>query len=129
MAALRADAGDGTLAALCTRRGVELLVLFGSAVSHPESAGDVDLVYQVRGGGTIDHLDLVNALGVRYPGDHIDLMALDRADPVAAPAAMTGGEVLVEAASDVFAERQILSVAQFRDTRHLRELAMEVLRG
>ena len=49
---LRVDAADGSLADLCVRLGVDLLVLFGSAVDDPSAAGDIDLAYgRLRGGG------------------------------------------------------------------------------
>ena len=57
---LRVDAADGSLADLCVRLGVDLLVLFGSAVDDPSAAGDIDLAYgRLRGGPNASHLDVV----------------------------------------------------------------------
>lgn len=125
--ALRTDAANGQLGALCESLGVDLLVLFGSARLDPETAGDIDLAYSFDGDHRGDDLAVVNALGERYRGDHLDLMPLDRADPVAFLAALIEAEVLVERTRDKFAERQILALGIFRDTQRLRDLALEVM--
>lgn len=125
--ALRADARTGELAAFCADLGIDLLVLFGGARVDAARAGDIDLAYAFDRVAQGDDLAVVNALSERYPGDHLDLMPLDRADPVAALAALLEGEVLVERTPDAFAERQVLALGLFRDTQHLRDLALRAM--
>ena len=127
LSALRADVAAGSLEALCAHLGIDLLVLFGSARVSPATAGDIDLAYAFEHGARGDDLAVVNALQERYPGDHLDLMPLNRADPVAALAALIEGDVLVERTPDAFAERQLLALGLFRDTQRLRDLALAAM--
>lgn len=127
VAALRRDAASGVLAQLCADLGIDLLVLFGSALDDPATAGDVDLAYSFATGRPGDDLAVVVALGERYGFDNLDCMPLERADPVASLAALWRGEVLVERAADKFAESRIRAFGLFRDTQHLRDLALEMM--
>ena len=124
---LRADEADGSLADLCVRLGVDLLVLFGSAVGDPSAAGDIDLAYgRLRGGPNASHLDVVNALGERY-GDHVDVMSLDDAGSVARYEALHGVDVLVELTPGRYANAQMAAFGEYCDTQRFRDRALEVL--
>lgn len=123
---LRIDRESGALAALCQEMGVELLTLFGSARTCPDSAGDVDLAYGFARAGAADELGLANALGERY-GDLLDLLPLDRAGEVARYAALGPAEVLVELQPGGFAERQIRAFRDYVDTQRFRDRALQVL--
>lgn len=105
---------------------MDLLVLFGSARVDPETAGDVDVAYLFAHGVHGDELGLVNALGDRY-GDHLDIMPLHRAGPVAAYAALGGGEVLAELTPQRFADRQMAAFGEYCDTQRFRDWELEMM--
>lgn len=86
--ALRRDAASGALSTLCAELGIDLLVLFGSTLDDPVTAGDVDLAYSFESGRPGDDLAVVVALGDRYGFDKLDCMPLERADSVALLAAL-----------------------------------------
>lgn len=126
LARLEDVVASGELAQTCRRVGVEIVILFGSAVSS-DDPGDIDLAVGFEENGARDFLAAVNALGVLVPGDHLDVMNLDRADPVAQKAATTGHRVLYETAPAVSAEREIKAFMMYEDTRWLRRLQQEAL--
>ena len=123
---LHDDARSGALAGLCDPLGIDLVVLFGSAVTDPSTAGDVDLAYGRRHGAAVDHLDVVNAMGERY-GDHLDVLDLDAAGSVARFAALHGVDVLLESTPARYANAQIRAHRDFCDTQRLRDAALEAL--
>lgn len=125
---LRMDSESGALADLCDELGVDLMVLFGSAVQDPSTAGDVDVAYGRRHGRTTDHLHVVNALGARY-GDHLDVLDLDRAGSVARFEALHGVDLLVQLTPGRYANAQMAAFGAFCDTQRLRDRALEVLAG
>lgn len=139
--ALRTAAADGRLAALADRFDLEIVTLFGSARDAapptnrddptPESRepGDIDVAVGFVPGAPRDVLGVVNALADLVPGDHLDVMDLDRAGPVAAKAALFGGRVLYARHPSVVTEREIKAFMEYEDTRWLRALQTEVLRG
>lgn len=126
---LRADAAGGELAVECSRLGIDLLVLFGSASTDASRAGDVDVAYaRVRRAAAVDHIDVVNALGERY-GDLVDVLDLDAAGSVARFEALRDPVVLFEGTPDRFAEDQLAAFGVYRDTQRFRDLAVQVLAG
>lgn len=128
LARLRAAVASGELAALCREHGLEIAVLFGSAVSS-DDPGDIDIAAGFSPAAERDFLAVVDALAALLPGDHVDVMDLDRADPVAQRAAMFGSQVLYEADPSVSAEREIRAFMLYEDTRRLRRLQQESLLG
>ena len=131
LARLREATATGELADLCARFGIEIVTLFGSA-ARPEPGiepGDVDIAIGFGYHVERDLIGAVNALADLVPGDHLDVMDLNRAGPVAAKAAMFESEILFETQSSVSAERQIKAFMEYEDTRWLRDLQLEVLRG
>lgn len=118
---------SGELAELCGRLGVEIVTLFGSALTSSDP-GDIDVAVGFARGAERDLLGVVNALGELVPGDHLDVMDLDRADPVAQKAALVGARVLCEAHRSVSTEREIRAFMAYEDTRWLRDLQTETLR-
>ena len=121
-----ADRENGRLAALCAQRDIDLLVLFGSARRDPHRAGDVDVAYSFTHGRHHPHLEVVNAFGERY-GDHVDVMSLEGANPVARYAALGGGEILVESTPQKFVLSQIAAWGEFIDTQKFRDAELERL--
>ena len=104
-----------------------LLVVHGSVLTRPDRARDVDLAYAVLGEPASDELTLVNRFHELVPGDHLDLMDLGRADPVARLAALQRGELLHEAEPHLYAEQHLAAVGAYRDTQWMRDRALERL--
>ena len=75
---------DEALAAICDRRGVSLLLQFGSTVSgqvHPGS--DLDIAALFTESPTLQQLaDLAADLQAIVPDQRVDLAVLNRADPL-----------------------------------------------
>ncbi len=130
LARLEEAVASGELAELCRDFDVEILTLFGSAATGPMDIEprDIDLAVGFAPGAQRDFLGVVNALGELVPGDHVDVMDLDRAGPVAQRAAMLGSRVLYETHLSVTTEREIRAYMAYEDTRRLRALQTEMLR-
>lgn len=128
LAVLEAAQGSGELARFCEQQHIALLVLHGSAVTRPDTAGDIDLAYLPVFGTDVDHLEVVLAFLKLLPTDLVDLMPLHRADPVATYAALGRGEKLYEREPHLFAEQQIRAFGVYADTQWLRDLAWEEAR-
>lgn len=125
---LRADAASGALAGLCERLGIGLLVVFGSVLTRPGTAGDVDVACASADGSRVDRLRVLDVLEQRY-GVGIDLMPLDQAGPVARYAALGPGELLYESEPGRFARAQMAAFGIYRDTQRMRDRQLEVLLG
>ena len=129
LAELRRAAADGRLGAVCARQGIELVVLFGSAVhsQRPGAARDVDVAVAFRRSGRRDLLGAVEDLAALVPGDHLDVMDLDRAGPVARVEALTKGEVLLETRRGAFTEREMSALGEYLETAYLRDALLREL--
>ena len=128
---LRTLAASGELAEICRGHDVEIVTLFGSA-ALPEGSGlarDIDVAVGFVPGASRDFLAVVNALLDAVPGDHLDVMDLDRAGPPAQRAALFGSQILFESSGAVSAERQMKAFIAYEDTRWLRDLQLECLRS
>lgn len=121
LARIKADPG---LEEFCASHGIDLLVLFGSAVTDPATAHDVDLAYLAA--NDVCQLDVINAFDESY-GDGTDLMDLRRANPIAHREALGPGKILAERAPDTFATQQMAAYGEWHDTREFQELAPQVM--
>lgn len=110
---------------MCQAHGVELAVLFGSALTSDEP-GDVDLAVGFEDPAERRLLDVVNAL-VDLAGDAIDVLDLDRGGPVVRQRALTQGELLVELSPGAFATRQMAAMREFIETMPFRRLDLELM--
>ena len=126
---LRRAAEDGELAALCERYGLDLLVVFGSTAKGKPDPRDLDIaVSTVRGRSRLALLDLYEALtAVAGPCD-IDVMVLDRADPVARREALLGTIPLYERTPGRFAEVRMAALNQYVETAPMRALSLELMK-
>lgn len=123
---LVAAAGTGELDAVCARRRVRLLGLFGSATRPAPDREPDDLDVAVSFAEHPDELGLLDDL-VRITGyDHIDLAVVDGAGPVLRAEAMIG-VALFESEPGLYASTQMAALAQRRDTQWLRDLDLEAL--
>lgn len=121
LARIKADTG---LEEFCARLGVELLVLFGSALTDPEDADDVDFAYLAA--KDVSQLDVADAFLERF-GDGVDLMDLRLANPIARWEALGPGRILAEQTPGTFAKQQMAAYGEWNDTREFRELALQVM--
>ncbi|MGB3954144.1 MAG: hypothetical protein WBL05_02475 [Brooklawnia sp.] len=126
LAALNAAVESGALESLCRERSVDLLVLFGSAL-EAIAPGDIDLGVAFTHGSDGDLLTFLDALAQVVPGDHFDVMDLDRAGPVARHRALTRCRVLFASTPAAFYERQIFAINHYIETRPLREALVRKL--
>lgn len=117
---------SGALTQLCDRHGVDLVMFFGSAVDG-EDPGDIDLAVAFGRRADQDFLATVTDLLALVPGDHLDVMDLDRADPVGRYAAMTGGRLLFARTPADFWERQIFAINHYIETQPLRDAVLRSL--
>jgi predicted nucleotidyltransferase len=114
-----------TLARVCRRQAVCLLVAFGSAVRdlrRPES--DLDLAVWMATANIAPQapVRLEVALRPLFPGEHLDLVLLNRASPLLQFQVALRGAVLFEAAPGVFHAFQVLASKRHADVAHLRRL-------
>jgi predicted nucleotidyltransferase len=76
---------SSTLDEIAHKRGILLLLQFGSSVSeHVRPDSDIDLaVLLERAPGSLDeHAELIDDLQSLYPGREVDLALINRADPL-----------------------------------------------
>ncbi|GAB2680991.1 nucleotidyltransferase family protein [Thalassiella azotivora] len=125
--ALRAADESGALDALCSRHGIEVLTLFGSAAVDPEHAADVDLAVQFSDESPKDLVAVVNDLTDLVGTDSVDVLDLRRAGPVARFAALVEGLPLAESRTGIWANSQMSAALEFYKTEWLRRLDLEVL--
>ena len=127
-ASLLAAVDDGRVGVMCQRLGIDLLVMFGSALTA-DVPGDVDLAVGYGPGARHDPLVFLDAVHDLAPGDLIDVLDLDRAGPVARVPALTRGRLLYERAPGVFTRREMFALGEYAETSHMRDaLLREVAR-
>lgn len=126
LARLRAAAADGRLDDLAERLGVRVLGVFGSA-ARPDAVAPADLDVAVGFVGAPQELALLDALTQLAGTDHVDLLVLDGADPLARAEGFTGIG-LFEVTAGAWATEQMAALAERRDTAHLRALDRRALR-
>lgn len=127
-ARLREAAAQGTLAELCRRHGLDLLVVFGSVLDPDSDPRDLDLA--VRFGPGDDARDTLKILDDLYRltgSERIDLMVLNRAGPLARERALTTGEPLFQRKPGDFANAQIAAIMERLDTDRFRAMDLELM--
>jgi hypothetical protein len=132
-ARLTAAAADGRLKLVCRTRGLRLLVAFGSVLLPDSDPHDVDLAFaRERRGTALGPLDLLGLIGDLTDVaviDELDLLDLDRADPVAKAAALLPGLPLFESVEGEFARTQMAAFGEFADTAWIRRIELDGLAG
>lgn len=124
---LVAAAEDGRLSTLCDRNSVEILTTFGSAIRDTGEPGDLDIAVKFRTDAPSDVLTFIEELAELTGIDDLDVMDLDRADPVARSVALTECEPLFEATEGGYVRAQIRAVQERLDTAWLRTMELERL--
>jgi len=113
----------------CRRHGVELLVLFGSAVRGGSDPADLDVAYRFSPSSSSDVLGLLDDLSTLAGSSALDLLDLRRAGPVARERALVGSLPLYEAERGLFARAQMAAIGERMDTAWLRELDLDLMAG
>ncbi len=126
LASLEAAQASGALGELCENHQVDLLVLFGSVLTS-STPGDIDLAVAFRPDSPADLLGFLDALADVAPGDHLDVMNLGIAGPVAQHRALTNCRVLFAATPAAFHERQIFAINHYIETKPLRDALLRSL--
>lgn len=116
---------SGELAALCRDHDVALLTVFGS-VLRDDDPGDLDVAVRFCTRQP-DVLALLDELARRTGGDHVDLMVLNDAGPVARERALVGCRVLHQSQPGEFANAQIAAIMERLDTAWLRALDLKLM--
>lgn len=115
------------MVALCARSGVRLMVLFGSAAHGDADPADVDVAVAFERGIEARVVSLLDEL-YRFTGfEDFDILDLDRASPLARERALTGGRLLYQAQSGLFATRQIAAIMERLDTDEMRRVELELM--
>lgn len=119
---------EGSLEQVAERRGIRLLLAFGSAVTgraHP--ASDLDLAVLVTPPERGDWLDLMSELQRIFPDRQVDLAWLHRADPLFAWQVYRHARLLYGDA-DEFARRRAYAWRRFVDYAPFFALEAEAVR-
>ncbi|WP_199036416.1 nucleotidyltransferase family protein [Glycomyces salinus] len=128
LARLKAAAESGRLEALCDRFGLDLVVVFGSTAKGAASPRDLDIAVSTRRGRSrLALLDLYEAFAeVTGPCD-IDVMVLNRADPVARREALLGTIPLYEHTPGRYVEVLMAALTEFAETAPMRDLSLRLM--
>ncbi|MGH3898823.1 MAG: nucleotidyltransferase family protein [Pseudonocardiaceae bacterium] len=126
---LRGAAVDGRLEALAKVHGLSLVVLFGSASRGQHDARDLDVAVGSRARNGLDVVTMICVLMELVDSDHIDLLDLDRAGPVARQHALVPGEPLYEYRPGEFARQQMRASGQRLGTEWMRRLDLALMAG
>lgn len=124
---LRRAVASGELAALCERFGLDLVVVFGSAAKGAAAPRDLDIAVSTRRGRKLPLLDLYEGfIDLTGPCD-IDVMVLDRADPVARYEALLGTIPLYEHTPGRYFEVRMAALKQYAETAPMRARSLELM--
>ena len=125
-------ADDGSLATLCERFDIRLLVAHGSAVRDTTLTPprDLDLAFRAASDGRADIVAIIGAFIDATRFDDIDMMDLSRAGDVAKARALSPSSVLLyESAPSTFTLAQIAAITTEMESRHLRRRDLELMAG
>jgi predicted nucleotidyltransferase len=119
---------QGTLAALCHRHDLDLLVVFGSVLDAASDPRDLDVAVRFGSGNDAhDTLKILDDLYRLTGSERIDLMVLGRAGPLARERALTTGEPLFQRRPGDFANAQIAAIMERLDTDRFRAMDLELM--
>jgi len=124
---LFAATGSGDLTELCTRSGIQLMVLFGSA-RHPDGdPSDVDVAVRFDRDASHDVLGLLDGLYDLTGYEGYDVLDLGRAGPLPRERAMVGARVLYEHRPGMFANEQIAAIMERLETDEMRRVELALM--
>ena len=124
---LRAATNTGELDVLCARHGVRIMSVFGSTAAGAENPRDLDVAVGFAPGAQVDVLGLVEDLVALTGTEAVDLLVLDRADPVAKERALVGAIPLYQSEPCAYANAQMAAMLERMETDWLRRLDLEAM--
>lgn len=127
LAQLVAAARSGELDELCTRHGLRVLTVFGSAGRGEPRARDLDVAVISEPGANLDVLGLVSDLVALSGVQELDLAVLNRASPVLRERALVGCVPLFESAPGHYANAQTAAIGERIETDPMRRLDLQLL--
>ncbi len=127
LARLRAAAAAGVLDALCSRHGIRILTVFGSAARQEPGARDLDVGVMTERGLPLDALALIDDLVELTAVDTIDLAHLNRGGPLIRERALVDCVPLFESVEGAYAAAQTAAIGQRIETDAMRRLDLELL--
>ncbi len=126
---LQAAAESGELRALCRRRHVSLLTVFGSAGRGEPDPHDLDIGVLTEHGAEFDLFGFVTDVIELVGLEQIDVAHLNAAGPLLRERALVGSSILYESEPGTWARASTAAVMQRMDTEWLRRLSLELLAG
>lgn len=126
---LRTAARSGELSALCRRRHVTLLTVFGSVGRGEPDPHDLDIAVLTEHGADVDLFGLVTDVIDLVGLEQVDVAHLNSAGPLLRERALIGSIILYEGEPGTWARASTAAVMQRLDTEWLRRLSMELLAG
>lgn len=127
LARLRNAAASGELDALCARRSVRVLTVFGSAARGERHARDLDVGVFSEPSRPFDVVALINDLVELTGVENIDLVHLNPAGPVLRERALVGAVPLYESGPARFADAQTAAIGERIETDAMRRLDLGLL--
>jgi predicted nucleotidyltransferase len=126
---LRRAARDGRLERLCQRLGLDLVVVFGSAVDRLPDTTPRDLDIAVLPSPGTDLVAVVTALIDLLHLDAVDVLDLASAGVLARARALGDGEPLYESEPGLYAREQFRAVPLAMESGWLTDLELDLLAG
>jgi uncharacterized protein len=119
------------LSVFCKKRGIELLILFGSrATGFTSPSSDIDLAVELKKGSEVSKLDLLYELETIFHPEAVDLVILTPSTtPLLRYEIFIRGRPLFEEAEGLFEQGKLKAWKLYLDTAHLRKRELEHLRA
>lgn len=124
---LRAAVSSGQLDDFCTRHGVRVLTVFGSAGRGEECARDLDIGVLTEVGVPFDLLAAGSDLSELSGVEAVDVVHLNKAGPVLRERALVNSVALYESEPGALATAQAAAIGERIDTDPSRRLDLELL--
>lgn len=118
---------DASIRDVCQDFAVDLLAMFGSAVSDPDTAQDLDIAVRFTRYDAGQVLILLDRLAEIADSDALDLVVLNTAGPVIKERALLRPLVLFESGPGVWANAQIAAMMERMETAPFRDAALALM--
>jgi predicted nucleotidyltransferase len=123
---LQDAATDGVIAGVCQEFKVDLLVVFGSAISDAQQPRDLDLAVRFRPYDPGRVLIFWDRLAAIADSDALDLVVLNTGGPVIKERALLRPVVLFESRPGIWANAQIAAMMERMETARFRDEALSL---
>lgn len=122
---LRSALDDGRADPVVRHHGIDLIVLFGSALTDVDHAHDLDIA--IGHNGSLDMLEFMTDLYRLTGSEAIDVIDLNGASEVTKGEVFGTGRPLLQIPRGIFAERAADALTRLWDSKWLRRLQLESL--